>query len=483
VIAIAAALAFLSTGCGSTLQHAAAGGGEVVAEPLYEVGTGDTSVTLPTDDTLAPGSTLPGDAAPTPGSGRAPTASDVAPVGGGAAVTGPITLGFLIEKSANATGSFGFTSPTTLRPSTVYPALVNAMNKAGGMAGRRIEPVYAEVDSAANDYSTMLQAVCERLTRDNHVAAVLAGLGAYSPTFEACLQGTTTPHLDSGFVTGDSRDLQTYPLLISTGAFSVDRRVKAMAEVAIVDGWLTSANKLGVLLDDCPRNHRAYDSLTAILQSHGMAIADSGSLRCTTGFGSAGDAAAAMQNFVLSFRQTGVDRVLIISDFEAVGFLLFAQSAESQRYRPGYVLSSVSGAAALAANIPAEQLKNVHGAGWLAAVDVTNPQMGPNTKRCFDLIASEGLQIRSTADMYSVTTACDVLFLYEAGLRATAGDANAARIVPAMLAAAQTYEHPAMSGPSALSATRHDGASAAQAFGYEPSCGCLRYRGSPLPIP
>jgi hypothetical protein len=68
-------------------------------------------------------------------------------------------------------------------------------------------------------------------------------------------------------------------------------------------------------------------------------------------------------------------------------------------------------------------------------------------------------------------------------LRATAGDSGAARIVPAMLAAAQTYEHPAMSGPSALSATRHDGASAAQAFGYEPSCGCLRYRGSPIPIP
>lgn len=476
---VAGAALLALTACGSTLQEGATTSTIVLSGPEGTVAEGPTAteVTTPAGGPGAAGGAGAGGAgggAGGPVSGGGPSGAG----GAGGAVTDPISLGFLVE--GGSAPALGLTPATSLKTSDVYKALVAAYNAHGGMAGRRIEPVYAGVSGNSNDYNAEGQSACEKLTRDNDVEAVLAGLGTYSATFEACLAQTSTPHVEGGFVTGGDRELAAYPLLLAPAALSVDRRIRAMVDVSVADGWLTPANRVGVLLDDCPHNRRAYEgSLAAALQAHGMSVTKLNALRCTTGISSAGDAAAAMQNFVLSFKQAGVDRVLTISDFESVAVLLFMQSADSQRYQPGYLLSSVSGIAALIANVPPGQLPGVHGAGWLPPADISAPTLGAGFDRCLALLAEQGVRLGTSGDMYLASSACEVMFLYEIGLQATRGDSTPATIVAAMTAAAGSYGHPALTAPSGLSASRHDGVGSAQAFAWDGSCSCLRYRGAP----
>jgi len=146
---------------------------------------------------------------------------------------------------------------------------------------------------------------------------------------------------------------------------------------------------------------------------------------------------------VLQFNRAGVDRVIVVSEAaEANVVNLFAQGADAQHYLPGYALSSVAAPSVLALNVPASQLANMQGVGWLPSVDTQNNQQSPPTStgsRCVAQLAKQGLRPTSNADYTYLYGACDSFAVYEAALRATNGDATTSAVMRALAAIGRSY--------------------------------------------
>lgn len=397
--------------------------------------------------------------------------------------TGPIQLGFLNTKVGNA-AAFGINVGETYPPGQIFEAVVKAMNAKGGMAGRRIVPVVADTDTASASWESDYQAACAQFTQDNKVAAVLGYSFALLESFESCLAKAGVPHLSGGYAVGDEATFERYPHLIATTNVTADRRFVLQLEAPMKAGVLTTANKLGLLIDDCAPQARAYQrSMAPFIKSKGLNVVATTTMSCAQGAGDVGGVAAQIQNAVLQFRSRGVDTVVT----EGVPVVVFAQQAESQGWRPTYLLTSTSGGAALGTNVPAGQAANMRGFGWLPAIDVTTGRQPPATpaqQKCLDMLRAEGIVPAQYNDFLSAYTTCDALFLYEAALTATRGAADAASVVRAITALGAGYQSPStLNGRTSFGPRRRDAPAEYRPWGWDSSCSCFVYKGEAAPLP
>ena len=174
------------------------------------------------DPALSPGTTTgstPG-AAGGAGTGSAGTSGSVA-TGTGAAnpalptaaatiagerVTAPLSLGVVLTATSNA-DQFGVSLGNTYSERQVDDAVIKALNAQGGLAGRKIVPVYAQTDTGSSNWETDFSAACATFTQDHHVEAVLGYVFNYFSSFERCLAAKRIPHLSTGFNVPDRREL------------------------------------------------------------------------------------------------------------------------------------------------------------------------------------------------------------------------------------------------------------------------------------
>jgi hypothetical protein len=402
--------------------------------------------------------------------------------GGTPAPGGPIKVGFVNTKVGNAE-SFGINAGQTYSTDRIFRGLVTAMNARGGLKGRRILPVTADTDTASNDWSRDFQAACERLTRDEKVAAVVGYVFAHIDAFEACLAKAGVPHLSGAYTVGDEQTLRSFPGLVGTSALSADRRYRLQLEAPLREGYLTKQSKIGLLLDACAEQARAVKrTVEPFMKQAGLTEAARVTMSCPAGAGDVGPAAAQVQSAVLRFRENGVDRVFI----EGVPLVVFAQAAESQAYRPGYIVTSTAGGAAVQANIPPAQAANVHGYGWMPSIDVDLRNQPPRTssqKRCMGLLETQGIKPAQYNDYLAAFTTCDGLFLYEALLTRTNGDTAAPNIARAVGGLGTSYAGVNVyGGRTALSAGDRDAPTQYRPWAWGSSCSCFRYTGAERPI-
>src|SRR5439155_19261289 len=136
-------------------------------------------------------------------------------------------------------------------------------------------------------------------------------------------------------------------------------------------GWLTSRNRIGVVIEDCPVDQRIYhDGVAPTFSRDGLTVASSFATQCFQSLQDFGTETSQMSTAVVRFRSKAVDRVMFVSQSaEANLALAFSEVADNQDWHPGYALSSVSIPEALAQNVPPSQLANMRGVGWLPVVD------------------------------------------------------------------------------------------------------------------
>ncbi|MDP9101064.1 MAG: hypothetical protein M3N21_02830 [Actinomycetota bacterium] len=450
---------------GGAAAGSATGGGTIGNGPVTGPGGGGS---------LAAGATGTSGSA---GTGASPTSPRT--VANGATLTpgAPIQVGFVNTNVGNAANA-GLNVGQTYTTDQVFRALVTALNAQGGLNGHRIIPVTADTDTASNDWSSDFQAACAKLTQDNHVAVVVGYVFAHIDSFEGCLAKAGVPHLSGAYTVGDEQTLRSYPGLVGTSALSADRRYRLQLEGAVNEGFVTKQSKVGLLLDQCPEQARAVkNTLEPYMRSAGLHEASRVTFSCANGAGDAGSAASQVQAAVLRFRQAGVDRVFT----EGIPLVLFAQSAESQGYRPGYIVTSTSNGAALEPNIPAAQARNVHGYGWMPSVDVDLQHQSPRTasqKRCLTLLASQSIRPAQYNDYLQAFTTCDGLFLYAALLARSAGQTSAAAIARAVAGLGTSYFGVNVySGRTSLSAGRRDAPTLYRRWAWSDGCSCFTYTG------
>jgi hypothetical protein len=246
-------------------------------------------------------------------------------------------------------------------------------------------------------------------------------------------------------------------------------------------GYVTAKNKIGVLLENCAYLQRAYQqAVVPEISRLGLHLVSTENIDCTTGFSSAGPASASIQAAVLHFRSRGVDRVLLVSDFEQVALLLLANNAESQGWRPGYMLSSAAQASVMRSNIPAGQWPQLHGVGWSPGIDIDDPHqpLPPVDRRCLDLIKAGGVTVAGWQNVYIATTECAQVFFLDAALRAAGGNAQGKALMAGVSSLGSTFQSPGIvAGRTYFAPNRRDGVAAVAPFAYVKTCRCMKYTG------
>lgn len=420
-----------------------------------------------------------------PGASAAPAAT--APRSGAAAIapqSGPIEIGFLNTQVGNAAAA-GLNTGETYTPEEVFRALAGAMNDRGGLAGRKIVPVVADTDTATARWETDYQAACATFTEDHDVTAVLGYSFAMIDSFESCLTKAGITHLNGGYAVGDEKTLDDHPSMFATTNPTVDRRYYVQLDGAVKGGFLKRTNRLGLVLDDCPEDWRAYNrTVVPYVKRAGLNVVAKTVVSCPDGAADASAVVQQLNNAVLQFRSRDVDRVFI----EGIPFLFFANTAEGQGWAPGYLLTSATGGAALEANpVPERQLQNIYASGWLPHMDVSRTKQPATTapqQRCLSLLKSKGVIPQQYNDFHSAYTTCDAVFLYERALTATRGNATAALVSKAIEALGTGYAGVTAHGTkTGFGPDDHDAVTTYRPWRWQRDCDCFLYIGGPRPLP
>ena len=451
----AAAVAVLVAGCGSTLQSTGAGAQDGLVPGVVPTGDGLTSgVPLAPGATAGPG-TVPGPGGvvtgpdgtvivPGPGGTVAPTSGAVSPgAPSGARITAPISLGFLYAVNDGAAPA-GIDNGNTITPGGVMRAYVDSWNDSGGIGGRKIEPVYAELHSYDSNYEGQIESACSKFTEDNHVVAVLATFQYYSEQLLRCLGEANVLLVSGDFVAPDRQDAQRYPLFVTPlSQVGEDREASVVRHLA-ADGFLSSRNRVGVIVEDCAVGNRIYtNGLVPALRSADVPLASTFHTACFQSIQDFGSQTSQMSSAVLQFRRAQVDRVMVVSAAaEANIVFAFSEVADNQRYEPGYGLSTVAIPVALQLNAPARQMQNMRGVGWLPVLDTSLRSQVPTTStagRCTQRLKGEGVQTQSSTDRWTAWSGCEVFSLYGALLDAARGNADPATLLGALPQVVPSY--------------------------------------------
>jgi hypothetical protein len=488
-----ASAALLLGACGTTVSQSAratggGSGGRVSAtdgqqglgpSPATGAGTGNTVGT----DRGASGAATVGSTGQN-GTAAAPTVGgsvrSTAPVD-----TSPLTIGITYADNSGVTSSFGFGTSSSVTPKSVAQALVRAINATGGLSGRKLKTVEYSFNESDTNFSTDAEAACAKFTQDNHVAVVLDTAFGTDAGFRDCLQKAGVLDITAGDE-GDQASSRRSRLHANTAQLTHDRAYGAILVQLAASGYLTKANQIGVIVENCPEDTGPYtNTLLPLISRLGLKPPKESQIDCTTGYASAGAAAQSINSAVLAFHAAGVDRVMFVSGYESVLVLLFATNAESQHYSPGYMLSSNAQAQSQEANVPAGQRPQLHGVGNFPVLDVDGASRPTAVEaRCVGLVQSGGVDPASYQDRVFVYSECGPFLLLEAALRQARGSSRPSELMTVINSLRASFLAPGLViGKTNYTTTRHDGPEMVQEFGYVTSCSCLRYLHPPQRAP
>jgi hypothetical protein len=342
-------------------------------------------------------------------------------------------------------------------------------------------------ESSAQSYATQEQAACATFTQDHHVIAVVGYVFNYFTSFERCLAAKGIPHLSTGFNVPDREELAKYPLQMALDVPTIDRRGLLKLHGAVADGVLTAKNRIGVLTDACPGTPTSLQHVfLPEAKRLGLTVAKTVTINCPKGNADSAGAVSALQSAVLQFASARVDRVMFHASSEGPALLLFSLSAESQSYRPTYVVSSLANLEALRSNFPAAQVHNIHGYGWMPTQDVPPrdyPKPNALQKRCLALLAKGQVKVSSGPDYYYAYNFCESLFVYEQALLTNGGNSGGQQVVGAVRGLGTRFASLVNEGGSAFAPDRPDAPRSMRHLVYADSCSCFRYTGPTRTIP
>jgi hypothetical protein len=405
----------------------------------------------------------------------------------------------LIDYSG-AAAAFGFTgeAPDVFKG---FKEMVRYVNAHGGLAGRQIKPDYYAIDGSSNNANTAYQTACTHFTEDAHVEAVISD-GTFHPTFEACMAKAHLAHFDVSPYGLDPTGQRQYPNYLTPTAFGVDRYSAALVETVTASGVVSKGQKIGVLIEGCENNVRAYNEAYApAARRLGLQI-ESETTVCNNGTGDLGTETSQIQSAVLRFRSDGVTSVGFGSFNEGVLAVLFSQGAEQQGWRPLYLVSSVAlpergvESQGNGLSMPPAQLPQIRGMGWIPITDVGGPPppdsaaQAAQKKLCKQMNPSQG-GADSAPDggvrrdfLGHVLRECDTVLLVRRIMAITKG-----QIGPSAVRSAYSRALAALTSASNLTGSyratgaRSDGVFGAAPFAYNTTCQCVRYTGPARTFP
>ena len=412
-----------AAGCGTTVpaaqQPAGPGGGlapagSSVSAPGVTAGPGV--------DGAAPGA-VPGDpvGAPTGGAAAGTTgsgstgAAGAGPAGAVTAGAAPIEVGIGVDGNNGAFAAAFRVSQSQPDELRVAKAVVDDINRTGGLAGHRVVPVYAVFDSTSDDWVAQDEAICATFTQDHHVAVAVRTDDIFGP-LDACLAKAGVPlvlwesvfrpptwHAAAKglrFTPDDPSGTRTYDALV--GRMVATKR------------W-AAATKIGLVrYDRADQAEIERAGLRPALARHGLTLELAAAVHTPQSFSDLGSTSSEVAGVILQFRQRGITDVVFMGGDVSY---LFANAAESQQYRPRYALTSYD----FPNLMPTEQLHGAFGIGWHPTIDVTARRAPtPGAARCDRALKGTGAVMDGTGSERLYVT-CDHLYFLQAAYGAAGG--------------------------------------------------------------
>jgi hypothetical protein len=260
----------------------------------------------------------------------------VSPPGSDQGVTDKeIKIAIFIVELAGAAGNETLNVPAPAEQRGAYDAMVDELNKTGGVACRKVTPLYFTVNPLdQND----LQATCLDVVEAD--VFYVNDIGAYSayPAFVDCFIRNKIPFFESAFIP-QAQVEKSYPYLFGTSThdnlyFNTAFALKERGFFDPAEGF----KKLGIFYQDCIKEH-PQKYLGWLEQATGIERSQISQYNfgCPTAvYASPSDVAAA----VLQFQRAGVTHVTHVrGDGD---WYNFTRTAQQQGYKPTYGFGDVS---------------------------------------------------------------------------------------------------------------------------------------------
>ena len=395
-----------------------------------------------------------------------------------------------VKDAAAAAQAFGFQGATLGDMKLYAQILVDEANKHGGLAGRKIVPVYYGYDANPGQPSWAQQdaQACAAYTQDTHIEIGLitwSGPGVYE-----CLKKQNIPMMMSGPTGGLSRKLLAkYPNLIWLGGFSMERRAKeqvaALLRQKYFSKWDTNNGgpgalpvKIGIITYDFDDYTTSVNQeMVPAIMAAGYPKPDVVSVAPHDTYDNISKMQAQISSAVLTFKASGVSHVIIWDD-NGVSTLLFMQQADSQKYHPRYGINSGNNLRVVTKIVAKEQLQGAIGMGWVPRMDLdeadqpTSKYANSARKSCYARMQ----KAQATSSGFNETSAMMYCATFDA-LRdrwAAMAQPSAAGLVASLEGFGSRFVDPEVPA-TWMSRTQHDGLGGIYDYAYDLSCTCMKY--------
>jgi hypothetical protein len=367
--------------------------------------------------------------------------------------------------------------PTDADVKNIADAIADAVNRRGGIAGRKMVPVLHLTDITQGTHDTRGQAACSFFTEDHHVFAVVAQ-GNHGDAFASCLAQRHVPLIDDANSQPlDDGDLaRLAPYVWSPGKLDLSR-FGAYIDTLSSAGFFTPGSKVGLLRYDTQNQVRARDNvIIPALARHGIQLTDDFGFSAAQSVSDLSLTAAQATNAAVRFRGKGIDHVIFLPSAGVIT-TVFPVAAEDQQYRPRYGITTAELPNNMTSNSPPGQLDNALLVGWSTSTDRGTSFVNdgnPLWVYCRAVMREHGTL---EAGAYGCGA---YFFLQEALARAT--EASAVGIRGGADKLGRTRWSTGSYGTN-IKPGHFDGTGAVVLYRYEGGCGCFEPSGGPTDLP
>jgi hypothetical protein len=382
------------------------------------------------------------------------------------------------QGAANAAlGAGGLDQGDARKPQNV---VIDEINKAGGLAGRKIVPIYAEFDATSRQsVDQQEQAACAKWTQDNKVFAILLS----SPVIDECAKQAGA--LELGYGAAVPETYRQYPQRIDIDSMEMVRMGHVTVDGLAKQGYFGGRPKIGLLTWDEPNYRQGIDQgYVSALKRHGLSPdIPTAYVRVPQSTPELGQTTADISGVVLRFRSRGIDHVMILDGpAGACGggclTLEFAQQANSQRYTPRYGFNDMNFAKDLEEQglLPPSQASGSISVGWTSLNASYDEGFRKNAQRekCYALMREHGIDMGNPNSQAAALEACTTLWFLQLLVSRVRGALTVNGMLSAVNGLGYSYTSP-NSYYNYFSATRHDGAAGVRIMYFVDSCTCYRF--------
>ncbi len=373
-----------------------------------------------------------------------------------------------------------------------YNAMVEEVNKAGGILGRQVEVLYYRFDAASSEpIDQQAQAACAHWTQDNKVFAILWSDANGVLRECAARAGAILPLWDTPMA-ALPEDFETYPNFVEISGLDIVRAGQVTVVGLHREGYFKGA-KLGVIMWDGPDYKAAFErGFVPALRDKGIELATEPAYASIPQ--SAQDLAATsadINNAVLRFQSQGITHVMILDGPAglcggACLGTLFMRRAEQQSYRPRYGFNSNNVARSGQAQglYPVEQLPRsvaVEWADWDRTYDA-GWKLNRAREACYEIMRKHGVPLTNVNEELVARAACEQLWFMIAAINEIGGATlNWRTFISGVNRIGGSFQSPSAYAVN-LSSSQHDGVSAARNQKFVSSCTCYKWIDDPYRI-